>query len=488
MHYLEKNKKEYDVIIIGAGIGGLVCGCYLAKSGFKVKIFEQHKAVGGYCTSFRREGFCFDSCIHYIGGFREEGQLRRIFEELELKDKIEINRFDPSDVVIFPDHRIEIRNNLSDTISNLQDQFNHEAMGIEDFFNFIKYADFSELYIKLKHKTFNDLLNKYFKDCRLKAILGVFLGNIGLPPSRASALSSVILYREFVLDGGYYPKGGIQKFSNGLLERFKELGGEISLGSKVTKLLVKENMVGGVVVENTNIYSNYVVSNGDVFSTFSGLVDKDVFRNKRILKKIDQLEISPSAFIVYLGVRGKYIKQLKNKCSWWCSYNKNYDVEKIFSDLRRRTVPYSDDFVFCVFSSAHDRSVAPPDCETLLLVVLAGYKNKKYWDENKLFIADKLIDRAERFIPELNKAIVCKEIATPATLERYTLNSGGACYGWASTPCQIQGNVMPPETHIRNLFLVGHWATLGTGQGGVSTVAFCGKYVSKKIARINKMK
>ncbi len=67
-------KDEYDVIIIGAGIGGLTCGCYLAKAGMKVLIVEQHSKVGGCCTSFKRKGFTFDATI---GGLRENGILKK---------------------------------------------------------------------------------------------------------------------------------------------------------------------------------------------------------------------------------------------------------------------------------------------------------------------------------------------------------------------------------------------------------------------------
>ncbi|HDY75934.1 MAG TPA: NAD(P)/FAD-dependent oxidoreductase, partial [Candidatus Marinimicrobia bacterium] len=58
------SQNTYDAVIIGAGIGGLVCGCYLAKAGMKVLIAEQHSKPGGYCTSFRRKGFTFDAAPH----------------------------------------------------------------------------------------------------------------------------------------------------------------------------------------------------------------------------------------------------------------------------------------------------------------------------------------------------------------------------------------------------------------------------------------
>ena len=65
---LKTNNGNYDAVIIGAGVGGLVCGCYLAKAGMKVLIVEQHFKTGGYCTSFKRKNFSFDAAAHCFGG------------------------------------------------------------------------------------------------------------------------------------------------------------------------------------------------------------------------------------------------------------------------------------------------------------------------------------------------------------------------------------------------------------------------------------
>src|SRR5436309_1221786 len=56
---------RYDAVIIGAGIGGLVCANYLARSGLQVLLVEQHFMVGGYCSTFRRKGFTFDAATHF---------------------------------------------------------------------------------------------------------------------------------------------------------------------------------------------------------------------------------------------------------------------------------------------------------------------------------------------------------------------------------------------------------------------------------------
>ncbi|MDI6891166.1 MAG: FAD-dependent oxidoreductase [Thermodesulfovibrionales bacterium] len=97
------NQYDYDAIIIGAGISGLVCGCYLAKAGMKVLIVEKNAKPGGYCTSFTKGGFHFDACVHSLGSLREGGNLRIILKELGLEERLKIKRYDPSDIIIAPD-------------------------------------------------------------------------------------------------------------------------------------------------------------------------------------------------------------------------------------------------------------------------------------------------------------------------------------------------------------------------------------------------
>lgn len=478
-------KDEYDAIIVGAGIGGLACGCYLARAGKKVLIVEQHHKAGGYCTSFERKKFTFDATTHYIGGLRENGILRNIYDELELNTKVEMIRIDPSNIVIFPDYKIHIRSNLDETITELQENFKFEAESIEKFFRFIRDSEFTKLYIQLKDRTFKELLDLYFKDQRLKAILGVLLINIGLPPSKASALASAVLYREFVIDGGYYPRGGIQAFSDAFVERFKEWGGEIILGKKVEKIVVKNNNVEGLIIGKDDfVSSKKIISNCDVINTFFQLIGDEYLPDK-FTRKINNLEISPSAFIVYLGLNKNYSKILKNRCSWWCSFSNSYNVEKMFSDLNRKDKPYMDDFVFCSFPSSYDLLLAPPNNDVIFLYVPAIMTNDNFWQENKDYVSEELIRKAEKFIPNMVESIVIKEIATPLTMYGYTLNKNGASHGFASTPHQIDRNTMPPTTFINGLYLVGHWVTLGPGHGGISggisTVAYCGKNIANLI-------
>jgi phytoene dehydrogenase-like protein len=125
------NQYDYDAIIIGAGISGLVCGCYLAKAGMKVLIVEKNAKPGGYCTSFTRKGFTFDACAHSLGSLREGGNIASILEELGLDKKINIIRYDPSDIIIDANYRVSFWNDLKKTIYEFQKNFHQEAKKIE---------------------------------------------------------------------------------------------------------------------------------------------------------------------------------------------------------------------------------------------------------------------------------------------------------------------------------------------------------------------
>ena len=109
---------KYEVIIIGSGIGGLVCGCYLAKKGIKVLVVEKNKQPGGYCTSFERRGFIIDTAIHAIQNCEEGNVLYKIFSELGIMDKLNIIRRDPTDTILTDTRRIDINNNINETIVN----------------------------------------------------------------------------------------------------------------------------------------------------------------------------------------------------------------------------------------------------------------------------------------------------------------------------------------------------------------------------------
>ena len=440
--YLKKyinmtRKHEYDAIIIGAGIGGLVCGCYLAKAGMKTLIVEKNLRPGGYCTSFKRKNFSFDSCIHSFGSCAPGETMDQIINDLDLD--VQINRADPSDLIVTPDHKIEIRNDIEATKSQFKDNFPKEK-NINKFFSLFSVNSGMSLYYSLKKKTFKNLLDEYFSDYRIKAVIGILLANCGISPSRASAFSTILFFRSFIFHGGYYPVGGMQKFTDSLMESFLENGGKALMKNEVEKIEITDNIVKSVVLKNgESLHSDLVVSNIDLRYTLLKLIGKRDLRPQS-LSELNKLLPSSSSFIVYLGLKRLDCELHNNALGIW-KMPDDYNIENTF-DLPLRNNISKNNFVFCSISPVSENSKTGNENRVVRLIVNAPFKEKEYWDENRDNYTEDLIDRAASLFPDLKSDIIYKEDATPHTLNAFTNNYRGAMCGWLNTESQNESDLL----------------------------------------------
>ncbi len=466
---LSNNRENYDAIIIGAGISGLVCGCYLAKAGMKVLIAEQHFKPGGYCTSFKRQGFLFDAAAHSFGSYREGGIMRNIFEDLALDTHLHVRRYEPSDVVISPDYRISFWSDISRTVEELITAFPHEASGIKNFFQFVRKATIFDR-AALRNKTFKDLLNRFLSDKKLESILSTpTFGIAALPPSYISAFSATMLMSEFFLDGGYYPDGGMQALPNALAKRFNELGGELKLSCLVDGIEVKANKVEGVNLGKEGfVETRYAVSCCDVRQTFFRLLHQSVV-DRALLDKIKKMTPTASAFMSYFGLDDLYKERLVPGVSYWTI--PHYGLETMYhSCTENKNFENPNAFLIHV----------APDKQTIVASELAPFENTDYWIQRKRSYIEKSIRRIENVFPGCSKSIIYEEGASPHTLYRYTLNYNGAAFGWASLPSQLLTSGLTQITSIEGLFLSGHWTTQTQG---VSGAAYIGHETAKIILK-----
>lgn len=483
---IQSKKTEYDAIIIGAGIGGLVCGCYLAKTGMKVLIVEKNDKPGGYCTSFERKGYRFDACVHSLGSYRRNGILRKILEDLEVDKKIKIIRFNPSDVIVTPDRKIEINNDLTETIQDFQKNFPQQSKQIEIFFKEITKPDFSSLFIKLRDKSFSDFLNQYFTDDKLKAIFSILLlGNAGLPASLISASIASMVLREYILDGGYYLQEGMQSLPDILATKFKELGGKIFLSHLVNEIRFKNGKIEGIITNKGQFISaKYIVSDCDARQTFLSLLSDGSISKKSISQtKIKRMQPSLSAFLVYLGLKKEFKEISKGIHNLWVL--SSYDIEKAYLSIKQGNINCENLFSACFLRSMNGTISKQDKKNSMCLFVDAPFRTKEYWDKNKHIWSNVLIRKVETIFPKLSDYILVKDIATPQTLQDYTFNYKGSMYGWSSLPSQFARFGMAQKTFIDGLYLTGHWATLGHG---IPMVAFLGYDVSKLILKKQNIK
>jgi len=179
--------KEFDVIIIGAGIGGLVAGSLLSKNK-KVLVLEKNKNFGGYCTSFSREDYKFESSIQAINGLKKHSAIANILENAGALAGINLIKPKKLYRTIFPEHDLEVpQQDLEGYRKLLFSLFPEEEVGIVKLFKVMEsiYCEIDKLHrekslkkspflLKYGKSSLSDLLEEFIRDDKLKAILAQY--------------------------------------------------------------------------------------------------------------------------------------------------------------------------------------------------------------------------------------------------------------------------------------------------------------------------
>ena len=448
-------KSKYDVIVLGAGIAGLICGTFLAKQGKKVLIIEQHSIPGGYCTSFKRKGFIFDAAVHHIGGCGKWSVVGRCLKELDID--INFLQLDPMDSIHFPSFSIDVPAEIDDYVDLLKERFPSEREQLSLFFKeFIRLyrATFSterhEMLIKYQNLTYKEMLDNFFTDEQLKMTLSAQWGYIGSPPHEVSAIGMCQMLVNYLKDGAYFPVGGTQNFADTITQKFIDYGGHIMLSSSAEKMLTEDSIIKGVTTQKgEKISADTFVSNIDPKQTFFCLLDKNTVDDS-FLSMIENMKESVSFFLLYLGLDDKIdLKGLK-RGFYHTSNNLSFS---------------GNDWFYISVPTEVDSSLAPDNKQIISVVVSSrdNYDDIDDWATYKDKMKEHTINYLENFVPDIQSHIEVIDAATPKTLHRYTLNSKGAAYGWAVTVDQTGPNRLPHTTPFKNLFLAGHWTNPGPG-------------------------
>lgn len=493
------NTELANVVVIGAGLGGLSAAAYLAKAGYGVTVLEHHAVPGGYAHEFRRGKYRFEVSLHALDGIDEGGWTHAVFADLDLLSELEFVRLDPLFVARFPGHELAAHLDADRYCEALAEQFPAEADGLRRLCSdmavvfrqgqqIVMQTDLAGLSVgnalgrfpelaEVLPLSWNAYLDRYLRDAKLRAMVSALWGYLGLPPSRLRATSYIFAWGSYHLTGAGYPRGGSMAMSRALERTIRKHGGKIHYRQLVTRIETENGRAVAVeTAQGMRVEGSLFVSNASPGETMARLVPGEPY-----LRRLGAGRPSLSSFIVYLAL-DRDLPALG-----WPHHElllfETYDLEADYGSCAQGDWHKCSLAITCYDHA--DPGCAPEGGSSLAIMTLApwdyqdqwgtggnleNYRSNPRYKEIKDAAAEIVIDRVAALIPGLRECIKYRDVSTPLTNYRYTRNPCGAIYGSTLTAETNSGERMTNRTSIPNLFVAGAWVR----GGGMSAALISG--------------
>ncbi len=501
----------YDVIVIGAGLGGLSCGAALSSVGMKVLVLEKHHAIGGYLQGFSRRDWHWNVGTHYVGDGDPAGAFFRLMGALTDNRVVFRPLEEGYERIIDGPYAHDVLANRDDAyLRQLQREFPSEEARLAAFFKMLRRVQAKQallfvpkmfggagkylfhaanrvLFTGVWDKTVQEVLDRYFTDPRLKRILAVHCDKTVLGPDEASFLSWVIIHNSY-LNGACYPVGGGEVISSALRDRIITRGGAVRTRAAVRCIELARHRVAGIVLESGEpIEGTRVVSDIGVIETVEGLMSAED-KSPRQRSVVERYRPSGAYMTLHVGFEGDLSRFGIQNANYRIFGESPYDFTKD---------PLADDWqpanVLISFPSIRDKGHTDVRHHTAEILVPVLFEHFERWGStavnrrgdayrhHKERITAKLLTLLERTFPGIGRVVAFTDLSTPLSYSYYTGHKQGAAYGIACRVGRTTDLDLHPVSDIKGLYYTGA-DTLAQGITGAfmsgifTAVALSGKF------------
>ena len=495
---------DYDVVVIGSGIGGLVSAALLARLEKKrVLVLERHYRAGGFTHTFDRPGgFSWDVGVHYVGAeVLTPGVPRDAFQVASGGALAWTRMPDPFERLEFPGFTFDVRAGRENFVADLTRAFPAEARAIRAWLADVdRAAGLLPLQVmraavpgplrwaldaatsgraRLANMRTSDYLARRFRDPRLRAIVGARWGDHGLPPGESAFLAHAVITRHY-LEGAVFPVGSAGRIFETMSKVITAAGGAVRVRAEVERILLQGDRAVGVRLKGgEELRAAHVISDAGARNTYLKLLPEDApvpFRTALAAQPsgcaMVTLYLGLSESAATLGVKGENL---------WVHRGLDHDAAWA---ARGRVVDGEIDVAYASFPSLKDPEATAHTAEIIAVVDAASFqrwggtrwmKRGEDYDAMKAHVSDALLAHLEQRLPGLRRLVVHRELSTPLSSAHFTNHPGGEVYGLPWTPGALRHPWRSARTPVRGLHLAGADAVflgvVGSAVGGVAAAA-----------------
>ncbi|MDP4291141.1 MAG: phytoene desaturase family protein [Bacteroidota bacterium] len=487
-----------SAIIIGAGIGGIATGIYLARNGYEVRIYEKTASPGGRCGQTIREGHRFD-----LGAtmFLMPSVYRDVFASLGLKleEDFEIAPLSTMYKLYFQDGSVLPFSTDDEVMRSFMEKMergsfkklqSYVSLGYQFFRcsikdligrNFYKWSEFItvknvllliRLRTYLKHSVF---IKKYFHHPNLRMAFTFQNIYIGQNPFQSPALFSMLSATE-LKEGSFSIQGGMYSIVEKLVATATSLGVDFQYKNPVSEIIVLDHKATGVVLNDGNeINADIVIANADL-----PYVYRELLPDKKTSSRIDKMSYACSAMVFHWGL-DKVYPQLGHHSVF---FSKGYRSSMKMIFKKKALADHPNFYVHAPVRS--DPKAAPEGQDTLSVVVPAGHLDEHHdhdWNKIKNTARASIINRLKQLgMEDIEEHIKFEICYLPHTWKSVYNVSRGAVFGSLSHRIFQMGYFRPHNRHnrYRNLYFVGGSTHPGNG---IPLVLMSAKLTSERILK-----
>ncbi|HTY60898.1 MAG TPA: NAD(P)/FAD-dependent oxidoreductase [Acidobacteriota bacterium] len=463
---------QRNMIIIGGGIAGLCAGVYARKRGFATDIFEMHNIAGGLATAWKRGGYTFENCVHWLVGSKKGADLNNWWREVFDIDQLEFYESAIQSVTEHGGEKITIYRDNDALERELLSKAPEDAQAIKTFMrdvrrltrfripmgdNFLqKIISYMRAipYLPLLSSASKITVGEYGKRFKNPLLRSSFQGTL----SDLSQIAILFSFAWMNSGNGGYPLGGSLRMIGLIEENYRKLGGDIRFNARVKRILVENGRAQGVELEGGETFNaDVVISAADAHSTLFDMLGEK-YLDEQTKMQFKTLKPFPSYLMVSLGVAREFAGEP--------------ELLSILLDepIRIDDRTELDNASYRIFN--YDPNLAPMG-KTAIVSFIPTY-NYEYWarlketspakyESEKQRVADKIIDIFDKRYPGSKDKIEVVDVATPATVFRYTNNWQGSMEGWLLTPATGAKQLPCTVPGIRDFYMVGQWISPGGG-------------------------